>query len=98
VSLAFAPVFQRLARSQRIMVAGCGGGFDVYCGLPLHLYLRPRVEAIFLANLSFATLEADTGKRLAPGLTEIDADTPGSDDYFPERALCPRSTASRPRE
>lgn len=88
VNLAFAPLFQRLARSRRIMVAGCGGGFDVYCGLPLYLYLRPRAEAVFLGNLSFATLEEGTGERLAPGLTVIDADSRGSDDYFPERSLC----------
>ena len=82
------PLLERLGNAQRVLVAGCGGGYDVYAGLPLYFYLRKRVEAIFLANLSFADLPQGIGRQLTPALTEIDADTEGPEDYFPERALC----------
>ncbi|GAA3609924.1 hypothetical protein GCM10022419_113700 [Nonomuraea rosea] len=36
------PLSARLETSRRILVAGAGGGFDVYAGLPLALALRGR--------------------------------------------------------
>lgn len=69
------------------MIAGAGGGHDLYVGLPLYHYLKPRAEAVFLGNMSFSSLYPETGRRLTPALTEIDADTQGSDEYFPERVL-----------
>jgi hypothetical protein len=87
-SLGNPPLWQRLAQSQRILIAGCGGGFDVYSGLPIYMYLKPRAKAVYLANLSFASLTAEVGRRLTPALTYIDAHTQGSEEYFPERMLC----------
>ncbi|MBX3172476.1 MAG: DUF1152 domain-containing protein [Candidatus Eremiobacteraeota bacterium] len=37
--------------------------------------------------MTFAALGQKTGRRLTPAVTCIDADTPGSDDFFPERVL-----------
>ncbi len=82
------PVLQRLSRARRVLLCGAGGGFDLYVGLPLYFYLRPRVEQVYLGNMSFASLRPETGRRIAPALTEIDVDTRGSDEYFPERTLC----------
>ncbi|MBI3929901.1 MAG: DUF1152 domain-containing protein [Armatimonadetes bacterium] len=87
MDLATAPLFQRLAGARRIMVSGAGGGHDVYVGLPLYLYLRSRAEAVFLGSMSFADLGSSTGTRITQALTRIDADTEGSEEYFPERAL-----------
>ena len=87
MDLAHSPLFQRLARSRRIMIAGAGGGHDLYAGLPLYLYLKPRADAVFLGNVSFSDLLPETGRRISPAVTEIDADTPGPEDYFPERVL-----------
>lgn len=88
MELGVPPVLQRLARARRVLVCGAGGGFDLYVGLPLYFYLKPRVEAVFLGNMSFASLTSGTGRRLTPAVTEVDAETVGSDEYFPERVLC----------
>ncbi len=69
------------------MVCGCGGGHDLYTGIPLYLYLRKRVDKVYLGNMTFAELGPKTGRRLTPAVTLIHADTPGSDDFFPERVL-----------
>jgi hypothetical protein len=29
------PFFHELEKAQNILIAGAGGGFDVFCGLPL---------------------------------------------------------------
>lgn len=86
--LARSPLFDRLSESRRILLSGAGGGFDLYSALPLYLCLKPQKEAVFLANLSFASLLPETGRRLTPALTQIDADTTGAEEYFPERILC----------
>lgn len=87
LDLATAPLFQRLNNSSRVMVAGCGGGHDLYTGIPLYLYLKKRVDKVYLGNMTFADLGPKTGRRLTPAVTLIHADTAGSDDYFPERVL-----------
>ncbi|HEY2512952.1 MAG TPA: DUF1152 domain-containing protein [Polyangiaceae bacterium] len=57
-----------LERCQRVLVAGAGGGFDVYAGLPLRARLRALGKEVFLANLSFTYLEGTNAKRLPCGL------------------------------
>ncbi|NJP89505.1 hypothetical protein HCN51_08605 [Nonomuraea sp. FMUSA5-5] len=52
------PLSARLGRSRRILVAGAGGGFDVYAGLPLALSLWGAGKEVHLANLSFSHLDA----------------------------------------
>jgi hypothetical protein len=70
------------------MICGAGGGFDLYTGLPLYFYLKPRVEAVFLGNLSFASLSETDARKMSPALVEVTADTRGSEEYFPEQLLC----------
>jgi hypothetical protein len=81
------PFFAELQGARSILLAGAGGGFDVYCGLPLYFALRDAGKAAHLANLSFASLRRDAGRRLAPAVVEVTADASGSETYFPERAL-----------
>jgi len=52
------PVFTRLTACKRVLIAGAGGGFDVYAGLPLALALVRLGKQVHLANLSFARLDA----------------------------------------
>jgi hypothetical protein len=84
------PFFTALSPAKRILVAGAGGGFDVFCGLPLYFALKNSGKEVFLANLSFSRLEDCTGKRLTPALLEVDADSQGPSyiNYFPEGYLC----------
>src|SRR6516165_10623092 len=76
-----------LERSQRVLVAGAGGGFDVYAGLPIYARLRSLGREVFLANLSFALLENTNAQALTQALYRVDATTTGEELYFPERAL-----------
>jgi len=78
------PIFAELEKAQTILLAGAGGGFDIFSGLPLYFGLRSIGKAVHLANLSFSHLEAASGKRLAPAAVEITADAVGARGYFPE--------------
>jgi hypothetical protein len=81
-------LFAALAGARRVLIAGAGGGFDVYAGLPLAIALWGRGVAAHLANLSFAPLELlDLDAWVAPNVALTGPDTPGPDDYFPERTL-----------
>lgn len=78
------PFFAELEKSQTVLVAGAGGGFDIFSGLPLYFGLRAAGKAVHLANLSFSHLEAATGRRLTPAVLEVTADAQGTAAYFPE--------------
>ncbi|HEU5057261.1 MAG TPA: DUF1152 domain-containing protein [Kofleriaceae bacterium] len=86
-SLAAVPLFDRLAARRRVIVAGAGGGFDVFAGLPLYLALRGAGKDVHLANLTFTYLGGTDARWLAPHVAEVTAETSGEDGYFPERRL-----------
>lgn len=74
-------------RSQRVLVAGAGGGFDVYAGLPIYERLRSLGKQVFLANLSFVSLGSTNAQALTRALYAVEPTTTGADLYFPERIL-----------
>lgn len=80
------PLFAELEKSDRILLAGAGGGFDIFCGLPLYFCLKELGKTVYLANLSFSDLPKYES-RLSPSLLTVTADTPLTRDYFPERHL-----------
>lgn len=80
------PFLTRLQGAKRVLIAGCGGGFDIYAGMPLASYLISRGHSPVLANLSFSRLEESGCEQLDPVMWRIDSkanDLP----YFPERWL-----------
>lgn len=77
-------LFDYLSGARRILVAGAGGGCDVYCGLPIYFALRERGAAVYLANLSFSDLSGS--ERIAEALFEVRSSDEGP-DYAPERHL-----------
>ncbi|MFJ5924004.1 DUF1152 domain-containing protein [Kitasatospora sp. NPDC092948] len=82
------PLLTRLLAADRILIAGAGGGFDVYAGLPLALALRAAGREVHLANFSFSDLYGlglDVWQ--APDLARITPDTRSAGTYFPERSL-----------
>ena len=82
------PFFTEINRAENVLIAGAGGGFDVFSGLPLAFNLHAAGKQVFLANLTFSNLPPETsGKRLAPALVEVTADSVGSQQYFPEKHL-----------
>ena len=80
------PLFRRLDAAQRVLVAGCGGGFDVFAGVPLGIYLAARGCQVTYANLSFSNLWACGGTRVDSTAWLVE---PQSNElpYFPEKWL-----------
>lgn len=82
------PFFARLQPARRVLIAGAGGGFDIYAGLPLALSLWEQGKDVHLANLSFSHLH---GMDLDAWVDmDVAAITPGTvvrDPYAPELAL-----------
>jgi hypothetical protein len=82
------PIIDQLAGSQNILIAGMGGGFDVFCGLPLYFELRQLGKSVHLANYSFsllAVLKDDV--ELTKTLIGVNADHQSWSQYFPELYL-----------
>jgi hypothetical protein len=82
------PFLAELEKAETVLLAGAGGGFDIFSGLPLYFGLRAAGKTAHLANLSFSDLEAVSGQRLTPAAIEITADSWGVAGYFPELHLC----------
>jgi hypothetical protein len=83
------PFFTELKDSQRILIAGAGGGFDIYSGLPLYFALKQAGKEVFLANLSFTYLKSTTSEEVFEGCRLVKAGdriTNGI-NYFPEKYL-----------
>lgn len=85
-SLTQIPFLQELEPSQNILLAGAGGGFDLYAGIPLFLALRKMGKQVHLANLAFTHLPATDARKLTPYCRAVYADTTGP-TYFPEKVL-----------
>jgi hypothetical protein len=81
------PIFAELQASRRILLAGAGGGYDIFTGLPLYLGLRDAGAEVHLANLTFSNLRATTARRLGPVLFEITAANESQESYCPELHL-----------
>ena len=87
-TLAEPPFFTRLKAARRVLIAGAGGGFDVYAGLPLAVALRAQGKEVHLASLSFANLDAlDLDDWLEPDVAAVRPGSARHEGYFPERAL-----------
>lgn len=78
------PFFQEINNARNVLIAGAGGGFDVFCGLPLYFSLKKAGKTVHLANLSFTELEFCDGERPVPSLVRVLPSTGGSNNYFPE--------------
>ena len=80
------PLFQTLQPHKNILLAGAGGGFDIFSGLPLYFRLKALGHQVWLANFSFTQLGyAEPVEPVLP-LIEVGPDTDGP-TYFPEKYL-----------
>lgn len=83
------PFFSVLEESQNILIAGAGGGFDIYCGIPLYFNLVRAGKNVMLGNLSFTSLRQTTSEKVFPYCYKVkgsDKDLSGR-NYFPEKYL-----------
>jgi hypothetical protein len=63
-----------------------GGGFDVFCGLPIYFDLQDRGHNVHLASLSFADID-DYNDHLTDSMVAARPATPALTGYHPERNL-----------
>jgi hypothetical protein len=84
------PFYNELEKAHNVLLAGAGGGFDIFSGLPLYFGLKAAGKQVHMANLSFSFLppaQITKEDRLSPSLLKATADTPIFTDYFPEKFL-----------
>lgn len=87
-SLSIPPLFAALAPARRVLIAGAGGGFDVYAGLPLAFALWGSGVQVHLASLSFSELElVDRQSWVAEHVVAVTPESASPDWYFPEGTL-----------
>lgn len=81
------PLFTELEQADHILLAGAGGGFDIYSGIPLYFALRKMGKQVHLANLSFTNLYSTDAKKINQVTWKVTAQSNGT-SYFPEKYLC----------
>lgn len=82
------PIFNQLLSCKNLLIAGMGGGFDVFCGLPIYFELKKHGINPHLANFSFSDIEnVDFGIRLSKTLVGVTAQSGRLFPYFPELHL-----------
>ena len=82
------PLFSRLDSARRVLVAGAGGGYDIYAGLPIALSLLHQGKEVRLANLAFSAIEGlPQDSWLAPDVAVVTPESAPHQTYFPERTL-----------
>ncbi len=83
-------LFENLKDSNNVLIAGIGGGFDIYSGLPFYFNLRKQGKKVHLANLSFVRMSDSTAKEVFPDCSVVTKDDEKKvmKYYFPEKYLC----------
>jgi hypothetical protein len=82
------PVIDHLMSCKNLLIAGMGGGFDLFCGLPIYFELQRRGQQVHLASFSFSSItRLRDGIRLTHTLVGVTADNRGPAIYFPELYL-----------
>lgn len=82
------PLIDALTEARTVLIAGMGGGFDIFCGLPIRHALRDAGKTVYLANLSFTNLKfVKETVTLAPGVIGVHADCRTVLQYTPELYL-----------
>lgn len=88
-SIEHSVLFQEVVRQSNggaILIAGCGGGYDIYSGLPLYAALEAKGLPVHLANLTF-TSDLSWAKSLVSGCLWEASPSPlrlPRDSYQPE--------------
>jgi len=79
------PIINQLTQCKNLLIAGMGGGFDVFCGLPIYFELQKHGINAHLANFSFSDIEnVDFGTSLTKTLVGITPEPNRVFPYFPE--------------
>jgi hypothetical protein len=79
-----------IRQKKRVLLAGCGGGYDVFGAIPLWFELRSHNIEVHLASLSFSYLNGLPNAKqstLFPNLYEVTSDCAIQSAYCPEAWL-----------
>ena len=83
-------VLEALKGRQRVLLAGCGGGYDIFGAIPLLSVLREAGHEVHLASLSFCYLNGLDGARQHdrfPNLYSVPSEAATEKTYCPEAWL-----------
>ena len=94
------PIIDRIANCQNFLSAGMGGGYDIFCGLPIYLELKSQFSQInfYLANLSFSNIlfsksaQLNNRIKLTETLVGVQPETEELSIYLPELYLSRKLT------
>ncbi|KAH3743884.1 cell surface glycoprotein [Pelomyxa schiedti] len=81
------PFLDALEGCNNILIAGCGGGFDMFSGIPLYFALKAQHRNVHLANLSFSKLPAGNSEvigKICWRITTSSVQPHALPDYAPE--------------
>ncbi|MFW9874687.1 MAG: DUF1152 domain-containing protein [Candidatus Thorarchaeota archaeon] len=83
------PFFEELNHSYNILLAGAGGGHDIYSALPLYFMLQKMKKRILLASYSFTRIERTKADEICDNCSMVTHQTksPENEFYFPEKWL-----------
>ena len=82
------PIQEAVDGCSSVLIAGMGGGFDVFCGLPLYFELREKGAAVHLASFSFSDIASYRGGvELSETLKGVGRTARERTVYFPELYL-----------
>jgi hypothetical protein len=82
------PVLDQISSCRNLLIAGMGGGFDIFCGLPVYFELQRRGQRVHLGSFSFSDIAGFSGGvRLTDTLVGVTAEYEGLVVYFPELYL-----------
>ena len=88
------PILDQLSNCKSLLIAGMGGGFDIFCGLPIFFELQHQISGkIHLANLTFSNVVFSKAANLqgltilSPTLVGVHSTTQELPVYFPELYL-----------
>ena len=81
--------FNEIEAAKNVLLAGAGGGYDIFTGLPLYFGLRAAGKQVHLANVSSSYLPPAKTQQLSPSLLKVTTDISQfvhsfPDYYFPE--------------
>jgi hypothetical protein len=72
------PILNQLLSAKNILLVGMGGGYDIFCGMPLYHDLRKAGKNVLLGNLTTSQLPKNTaGEQLNPHLVGIGSTNSG---------------------
>ena len=84
-------IFDLLAPASSVLIAGCGGGYDIMSGLPLYFALKREGKNVHLANFSFTHLAGMTSDTYCDQCVCVTSNMklkkPTEERYFPEYYL-----------